>query len=329
MISSNSDFFLGVDIGGTKVAAGLVNARGELVHKERKPMRATAGEQDAMDCVRSAIDSVLEANPTLKPTGIGLSAPGSIDHEDGVVISATNLPCWHNFALAPAVENSYGIPATLHNDANAAGMAEAVWGAGADFRCVFYATIGTGIGTAIIFDQRLYLGRTGCAGEGGHMSIDFRGERCRCGKPGCIELLAAGPGIARRAKRKLVTVPEQGARLLELAGGNPLLVSSEVVARAWEDGDKVATEVLQETADLLAIWLGNIVDFLEPDVIVIGGGVSGLISRWFDRIRQQLGSWSVNPHAADIPLLAARFGSDSGIIGAASLCVAPGPHITR
>src|SRR5512147_1986057 len=99
MISESNDFFLGVDIGGTKVAAGLVNTDGELVYKARKPMRTTAGAQEALDCVRSAIDTVLEANPSMKLRGIGLSAPGSINHEDGVVITATNLPCWHHFAL--------------------------------------------------------------------------------------------------------------------------------------------------------------------------------------------------------------------------------------
>lgn len=324
-----SEIFLGVDIGGSKVAAGLVSRDGDLLYKTLVPMRATGTAEDALGCVRRAIDTALGANPALAVGGIGVSSPGFIDHQSGSVVAATNLPCWRHFALAPAIERAYRLPVTLDNDANAAGLAEALWGAGRNFSCVFYAGIGTGIGTAIIFNQRLYLGRTGAAGEGGHMSIDFHGERCRCGKPGCIELLAAGPGIARRAKRKLVTAPERGRHLLELAEGNPYLVSSERVARAWDEGDPLATEVLQDTSDYLAVWLGNIVDLLEPDVIVIGGGVGCLIARWFGRIHEQLRSWSVNPHGSEVPLRLAKFGADSGIVGAASLCVATGPHIRR
>ncbi len=324
------EVFLGVDIGGTKVAAGLVNEQGEILYKTRNPMNATQGAGEAVIAVRQAIDRTMQENPSATVRAIGLSSPGSVDPRSGSVVMATNVPCWKNFALAPLIADHYKLPTELHNDANAAGLAEAIWGSGAGYDCVFYGTLGTGIGTAILFDRHLYLGRTGAAGEGGHMSINFdhSGPRCGCGKPGCIELLAAGPGIAMRARRKIESSPNhEGRQLLDLAGGNVSAITGETVERAWRDGDRLATEILEETADLIAIWLGNIVDFLEPDVIVIGGGVGTMLSNWYPRISEHLRAWSVNPRAGEIPLVKARYGPDSGIAGAAALVVHPGMHI--
>lgn len=326
----NGELFLGVDIGGTKVAAGLVNERGEILYKTRNPMNATRGADEAVAAVRGAIDRTIAENPSVTVRAIGLSAPGSVDPRTGSIVMATNVPCWKNFALAPLIAGQYKLPTELHNDANAAGLAEAIWGSGTGYDCVFYGTIGTGIGTAILFDRHLYLGRTGAAGEGGHMSINFDhpGPRCGCGKPGCIELLAAGPGIATRARRKIESSPNrEGQKLIEIAGGDVAAITGETVEQAWRAGDGLAAAVLEETADLIAIWLGNIVDFLEPDVIVMGGGVGTMLSNWYPRIREHLRAWSVNPRAGEIPLLQARYGPDSGIVGAAALVVHPGMHI--
>jgi glucokinase len=274
-----------------------------------------------LDCVERAITGVLHENAHAAIAGIGLSSPGPVDPYTGTVRNPSNLPCWRNFPLAAEVEKAYGFPVKVHNDANAAGLAEALWGAGVGFKCMFYATIGTGIGTAITYTEQLYLGRTGAAGEGGHMTIDYRGSRCRCGKRGCIETLAAGPAIAERARQRIAQDPARGERLLQLAGGRVEDVTSEIIAQAWESGDELATEILQETADLLAVWLGGIVDLLEPDVVVVGGGVSSLISHWFGRIRSQLPAWSVNVRCGEIPFFEAKYHADSGIVGAAALCV--------
>ena len=238
-----------------------------------------------------------------------------------MVLNPSNLPCWHNYPLAQQGAEAYELPTHVHNDANAAGLAEALWGAGVGYKCMFYATLGTGVGTAITYNAQLYLGRTGAAGEGGHMSIDYRGVRCRCGKSGCIETFAAGWAIAARAQEKLAREATRGKRILELAGGKVKKVTSETLAKAWEEGDPLATEMLRETADILAVWFGNVVDLLEPDIIVVGGGVSGLMARWFDRIASQLPFWSVNARCGEIPFAEAKYRADSGIAGAAALCV--------
>ena len=302
---------IGVDIGGTKVAAGLVDSTGEISHKTRAPMVATGDAATGFAAVKAAVDAVFSG----AVTGIGLCSPGPLDPKTGVVLNPPNVPCWRNYPLAAEVERVFGVPARVDNDANAAGLAEALWGAGVGYTNVFYATLGTGIGTGIVFDRKIYHGRTGSAAEGGHMTIDFHGPQCPCGKRGCIETLASGPNIARRAQARLAPT----SRIVQLAGSLEQ-VRSEHVGQAFREGDPVATEVLTETAHLLTVWLGNIVDLLEPDVIVVGGGVAELMSSFFDSISKNLPHWSINQRAGEIPLLMARYGADAGIAGAGALC---------
>jgi glucokinase len=316
---------LGVDIGGTKVAAGLVDAAGNLVYSVRVPMVTSGSASEGMDCVHNAIRAVMAANPGVTPNAIGVASPGPLDPHNGVIINSPNLPCWPNFALLPEIEQAYHIPTRVDNDANAAGLAEALWGAGMDYKSVFYATIGTGLGSGIILNQRIYYGRTGNAAEGGHLTIDFRGPvRCGCGKRGCIEGLAAGPAIAARARGKLAAASD-GAGLLKWSDGDANKITAETVVKAWNANDPLATEIMHETADIFAVWLGNIIDLLEPEVIVIGGGVGGAIQRLFPRIQSQAAAWSVNPLAAEIPLVAAKYGADAGIVGSAALWMCSQP----
>jgi glucokinase len=314
-------FIIGVDVGGTKVAAGLVEPTGAIARHARVPMVGDGSPQEGFAAVKAAVDAVLEPGSARPVRGIGICSPGPLDPHTGVVINPPNLPCWRNFPLASEMARIYGLPVRLDNDANAAGLAEALWGAGAGYRNVFYTTIGTGIGTGVIVDQRVYHGRTGAAGEGGHMSIDYRGPLCGCGKRGCIESLASGPAITRRTQSKLQEMRKRGSLLWEMAAGHPETLTSEMVGRADAAGDALAHEVLLETIVVLSVWLGNIVDLLEPDVIIMGGGVAAVFQPYLDDIRAQVADTCVNSRAQEIPLLAARYGADSGIAGGAALCV--------
>jgi glucokinase len=309
---------IGVDIGGTKVAAGLVDATGEITNKSRVPIVANGTAEAAFACVKAAIDEILAAVPGAREavTGIGICAPGPLDPFQGVILNPPNLPCWRNFPLAAETTRAFGVPARVDNDANAAGLAEAIWGAGIGYSNVFFAILGTGIGTGIVFDRKLYYGRTGCAAEGGHVTIDYQGPVCGCGKHGCIEAFASGPNIAKRARGKLVAGAK--SQILALAGSMEA-VRTEHVGEAFAAGDSVAEEVLAETAQFLTIWLGTIVDLLEPDVMVIGGGVAQLMSSFFTRMSAGLPEWCVNKRAGEIPLVLARYGNDAGIAGAAAL----------
>jgi glucokinase len=310
---------LGVDIGGTKVAVGIVDREGKILSQNRKPMTANGTAQAGLSAVIGAIDSML-SGPDSQVSGIGICAPGPLDPTTGIVLNPPNVPCWRNFPLSAEIRARYQVPVKVDNDANAAALAETRWGAARGFHYVFYATIGTGIGTGIVFDGAIYHGNTGSAAEGGHVSIDYRGPLCNCGKRGCIEALASGTAIGARARARLDAESSRPSALRDLTQGNIASVTSETVARAYAAHDALAEEILQETARLLTYWLGNIVDLLDPDVIVMGGGVAAMLKPFFQEITKTLPAWCVNPRAGEIPLLMAHYGADAGIAGGAALC---------
>lgn len=328
MITDVSDCVLGVDIGGTKVAAAVVSSEGAVLHRTRVPMRADGSAEDAVQAVFEAIDGVRAQLNGTRISGIGISSPGPLDTKNGLVLRAPNLPCWHNYPLRDVIESHYNLPARLENDANAAGLAEAAWGAGAAYKYVLYATLGTGIGTAIVIGKRLYLGRTGAAAEAGHMTIDRHGEvRCGCGKPGCIEGLAAGPAVAARALQKL-SRPSNHVAASALPRDAERLTAEEVV-KAWRAADPIATEVINETVEALGIWFGNLIDVLEPDVIVVGGGLGSALQKLLPNICKVSAKWTVNPHAKEIPFVSAHFAEDAGVVGSAALWLDQADHHLR
>jgi glucokinase len=321
-VVSDQALTLGVDIGGTKIAAGLVDAEGTILYQTRVGMTARDSATAGLACVENAINAVFAARPEARDSlaGIGICAPGPLDPRTGVVLNPPNVTCWRNFPLAAEVQRVFGFAARVDNDANAAGLAEAMWGAGVGFRNLFYATLGTGIGAGIVFDRKIYHGRTGSAAEGGHQTIDYRGPLCGCGKRGCIEALCSGPAIAQRAKERLAQGDGKKSRLWEICGGDLSQVTAEMVGEAFHAGDTVAREVLETTADLLTVWIGNMIDLLEPDVIVMGGGVARMMSGFFAHIEDALPKWCINQRCKEIPLRLAKYGSDAGIAGAAALC---------
>ena len=319
-MSAPDQLFLGVDIGGTKVAVGTVNREGVILQQVRKPMLANGSPEDGLAAVLGAIDIFMSSDVGSQIQSIGICAPGPLDPRTGIVLNPPNVPCWRNFPLAEKISARYRVPVQVDNDANAAALAETRWGAAKGYRYVFYATIGTGIGTGIVFDGNIYHGKTGSAGEGGHVSIDYRGPVCACGKRGCIEILAAGPAIGARARAKIAGDPARHSSMLDLAGGDLAAVTSEKVGQAYAAGDAMAGEVLLETVELLTAWLGNIVDLFDPDVLVVGGGVAAMLEPFYEEIRRQLPKWCVNPNVAEIPLLIAHYGADAGIAGGAALC---------
>jgi glucokinase len=328
MRNSGNKVILGVDVGGTKVAAGLVNSAGEIVMESRTRMVARENANRGLRAVFDAIDSVMRDPRAKNAGGIGVCVPGWVDFHRGSVIKAANLPCWRNFPLARKIASHYNLPTQIANDADAAALAEAKWGAGAKTRSVFYVSLGTGIGTGMVIDHQIQLGHGGSAFEGGHMTINFDGPVCPCGKRGCIEMYSSGTAIARIARERLSGILSgSGARrtsrskMVALAGGTIEAITSETVSKAAAAGDTLATHVLEEAADHLAIWLGNIIDLLEPGIIVVGGGTGRLMMGYMQRMRRQLDCWSINPRQKKVAIVAARYGAESALVGAAALCI--------
>lgn len=313
--------FVGVDIGGTKVAAGLVDSRGQITYRTKVAMVASGRAEDGLAAVKTAIENILAhaREKNVEVASIGVCAPGPLDPRTGVVLNPPNVRCWRNFPLADALQKSFGMTTRVDNDANAAALAETIWGAASGYKYVFYATLGTGVGSGIVIDGSIYYGRTGSAAEAGHMSIDYHGPVCACGKRGCIEAYCSGPSIARRTRERIRETGHNGP-LTQVTNGIDS-ITAEAVGAAYAQGDSLAGEVLTETAHLLAIWLGNIVDLLDPDVIVLGGGVSQLIEPRLGEISQQVRKWSINPRAAEVPIVRSKYGAESGIAGGAAIAM--------
>jgi glucokinase len=219
-----------------------------------------------------------------------------LNPKTGVVLNPPNLPAWRNVPLAELVSRRFGLPCCVENDANAAGLAEYRFGAARGCASVFYITFSTGIGTGIILDGRIYHGKNGAAAEGGHVTVDYRsGTLCNCGVPGCIEALASGTAIAARTGR-----------------------STEELGRAVAAGDPRALGVLEEICEVFGAWLGGMISVLDPDIIVIGGGVSRIGAPLFEGLRRIVPTKTINQFAAQTPIVPAQLAENVGILGAAS-----------
>jgi glucokinase len=314
---------LGVDIGGTKVAAGLVDWRGKVLRAERCPMIARGSAEQGFRAVRDAIDAVMKHTSENAVAAIGVCSPGWVDSKRGVLRNAANLPCWRNFPLAQKIEKHCGLPTKLANDANAAALAEARWGAGKGYESAFYVSLGTGIGTALVLEGEIFEGPAAGAGEGGHMTINFRGPLCGCGKRGCIEMYASGTAIAKRARSLLRNRSSGRSRLLKMTSGEVSAVTTEIVSKAASGGDPLAKKILEEAAEHLAIWLGGMIDLLEPEVIILGGGLGRVMTSFRSHIRRKLEMWTVNPHWHRVRIVSAQYGPESALVGAAAQWFAP------
>jgi glucokinase len=313
---------VGIDIGGTKIAGGLVNQKGRLVKSLIVPTRATEGFNTSFGQIVQAIDCLMEhAGGKQNVTGIGICAPGPLNPKTGLVINPPNLPGWRNVQLARMIEKHFALPTKVENDANAAGLAEVLFGAAVGYRDIFYVTVSTGIGTGIIIDKKIYHGKNGVAGEGGHVSIDFRSPyRCGCGTLGCIEALAAGPGMVRRARVRLEQEHTAPSLLRDLTRGHLSQITPKMIEQAAGADDPVAKSIIEETGFYLGVWLGGMISLLDPEAIVIGGGVAQIGKPLFDKIRATIPQFTINRRfAAKLPILTAKLQKNVGVFGAASL----------
>ncbi len=313
---------IGIDIGGTKVAGGLVTPKGRLIKSSVVPTRASEGFKTSFGQIVALIEGLIqEAGAKEKIIGIGICAPGPINPKTGTVINPPNLPGWRNIQLERKIHRQFGLPTKVENDANAAGLAEALFGAATGYRDVFFVTVSTGIGTGIIINKRIYHGKNGVAGEGGHVSIDFRSPyRCGCGTLGCIEALAAGPGIVRRTRVKLEQEHTLPSLLREMTGGHLGRITPRMIQEAARVHDPVAQSIIDETGFYLGVWLAGMITLLDPEAIVMGGGVSQIGRPLFKKIRETIPQYTINRRfAVKTPLLPAKLQRNVGVFGAASL----------
>jgi glucokinase len=317
---------IGIDVGGTKVAGGLVTLKGRLVDSRIVPTHADQGFARSYTQIVHLVGRLIRAAGGKRNLrGIGICAPGPLNPKTGVVINPPNLPGWRNIKLAEMVEKQFGLPAKVENDANAAGLAEVLFGAAVGFRDVFYVTVSTGIGTGVIINRKIYHGKNGVAGEGGHVSIDYHSPyRCGCGTLGCIEALAAGPAMARRARVRLEQEHTLPSALRTLAHGCLEEISPLMIQEAARRGDRVAQTIVDETGFYLGVWLAGMITLFDPEAIVIGGGVSQIGKPLFDKIKETIPQYTINRFAVRTPLLPAKLQKDVGVYGAAAVFLPSG-----
>lgn len=313
-----ADWIVGVDIGGTNLNVGVIRVGGgPPIAFRTQPTRAQRGAKFVVDrvvkMIKDAIREVMQENGCgLEDfAGVGIGSPGPLDRSTGTVISTPNLG-WRNFPLRDLIQNAVGLPATLDNDANAATYGEWWMGAGRDARTLVGVTLGTGIGGGIVFDGELYHGASDAAAEIGHMTIDSTGRKCNCGNYGCLEAYASGPAIAARAIEGLESDTE--SILLELAG-DPENITAELVSEAVVKGDGYATEVINDTAKFLGVGLANLINILNPEVVVVFGGVARAGDHLFVPLRAEVRRRAFRVAEEACRIVPSELGGKAGVIG--------------
>jgi glucokinase len=302
---------IGVDVGGTKIAAARVEPDGSVSRRFRTETRAAEGPDRVIERICQGIECVMGEEAV---DGIGIACPGPLDSRSGVVLSPPNLPGWERIPLKERLEDRFQVPVCMENDANAAAWGEYLLGAGRGADPMIYITVSTGIGGGVVLDGALYRGADTYAGEIGHMIVDPQGAPCGCGRRGCLEAMASGTALARAAAEAL---RNGDGRIREWSGGS--LPRAEHVFAAFREGDEVASRIIDDGIRYLAIGLANVVHLLNPRVIVIGGGVAGAGEMFFTPLRERLSN-SLMPSFADtFELRPAELGADAGVIGAAAL----------
>ena len=309
---------LAVDLGGTKLLVGLVDREGRVLAKQRVP--TPQGGADAVagairDLARSLRAGVGASGATI--AGVGVAVAGPTDHARGVIYAPPNLTGWgREVAFGPLLARALGETVLIENDANAAALGEAWVGAGRDVCDLVYVTVSTGIGGGLILGGRLYRGADGTAGEIGHVIVDPDGPRCHCGNRGCLEVLASGPAIARRAREAVA-----GGAPTSLAGlaGRSEEITAEAVAAAARGGDRLAAGLYREAGTRIGIVLGDLLALVNPKMIIVGGGVSKAGDLLFGPLREAIRSRAYPRPALEASVVPAQLGDDVGIIGAAAL----------
>jgi len=274
---------LALDFGGTKLTAGLA-VSGEHRWRARRQVLSSADANTNRD-LNTMMSLVCDLLGGTAPAAIGVSFGGPVRAAEGVVLLSHHVPGWENFPLREHLERRFGAPAAVDNDANVAALGEWRCGAGQGCRSLLYITVSTGIGGGWVLDGRIYHGADSLAGEIGHMTVQPGGPVCACGRRGCLEAVAAGPAIARRARERLMEELQAGEILRGLVGGDVGTVTAQYVSQAAEAGDELAQQVLEEAAHALGFGIGCAIVLMNPERVVVGGGVAKSGERYFQVVQ--------------------------------------------
>lgn len=311
-------YAIGIDVGGTKIAAGLVNWDGEILQRYTTYAHSEKEPEFVIEAIVQAYEAIIAAGGVapIEIEAVGLGFPGNTNGPAGIVLVCSNLPAWDHVPLRDIVAERIGIPVLLDNDTNLCAVGEHRYGAGRGARHMCYVTFSTGYGIGIIIDGRLYVGHTGTAGELGHVVIDVGGPPCTCGKDGCVMAYASGIGLSRMAYEKLESGADTLLRRMVPTDGRRF--TGEQIAEAAQQGDEVAREILQTAGTYAGVGMSMIIQILNPELIVIGGGLTRIGSMLLDPAMSAMREHTQPELWDSVRIEPWQLGDDIGIIGAAA-----------
>jgi len=305
----------GVDLGGTNVRAAAFDPNGKLLRHAQVPIQAAQGPEAGLARIKTLIETVLGQIDQAELKGIGIGSTGPLDRETGRIQNPYTLPTWEDVDIVSALSTRFSVPVALENDADTAALGEYWQGAGKGISRLLALTIGTGVGTAVILGGEVYRGWRGIHGEGGHHVVDPSGPLCYCGARGCMEILVAGPSIARLAQ-EAVAAASDGHRPAWVPA-NLSDIDARMVSQAARNGDPLASALMQSAASHIAVGLLNMITFFVPEVIVLSGSVMNDYDLFEPTIRSYLSQCSILVPSSSINIVMAELGNDAGVYGAA------------
>jgi glucokinase len=311
-VAKNMKRYVGIDLGGTNLKLGLVSADGQLIARHACPTEALRGPQHVLGRMAAGVrDLCRTAGVALSDVAaVGAAVPGPLDTKAGLVVFAPNLPGWRMIRVRDALQKDLGRPVVVENDANAAGYGEFRCGAARTVKNMFLLTLGTGIGGGIILDGRMFRGTTDTGAELGHTMICYGGRQCGCGNRGCLEAYASATAVVARTEERIAA-----AEASSLAGRDKF--SCKDIFDAAAAGDALAARIIEETADYLAAGITSLLHVLNPEMVVLTGGMMGAGDAFLERIRRQVREKAIGRATERCEIRWSSLGGDAGILGAA------------
>jgi len=312
----SSALTIGIDIGGTKVLGGVVDSAGKVIDSARRATPSAGG----LELITTVIDLIEEFQQKYEVAGVGISVAALIYSDQGTIVGAPNIANLSELNFVNEIKKEINLPVIAENDANAAMWAEYKFGNANDLNPVMFFIIGTGMGGGLVIDGKLFRGAHGIGAEFGHMIVQPQGLKCGCGAYGCIEQYASGTALMRYAKEAIKLDPQKGKNLLELAGGNLSELTGVILTSAAKSGDEIAIAAFNKQADWLGAACASFALLLDPQAIVVGGGVVDAGELFLEPVRKSMSSYMPFGEFHPLPkIIAAKFGNDAGLIGAADL----------
>lgn len=310
------NYYAGIDLGGTNIKCGIVDETGKIIIQESVPTHSEKGFSYVTETMANLVIKLVRANK-IDVNAVGVGSPGMIDGERGVVVYSNNL-AWQKAPLAAELKNRLQIPVRITNDANAAAYGEYTCGAGKKYKSIVLLTLGTGVGSGIVIDGKLFEGNRGAGAELGHETIRFGGEKCSCGRRGCLEAYASATALIRQTKRAMEK--DRQSKLWELCGSDINNVNGKTAFDGLRSGDTTAKKVVNAFIRYLAEGITNIVNAFRPEAILLGGGISREGKILIEPLKRKVQNLAFGKFIySPVEMLVATMGNLAGIVGAALL----------